>query len=104
MLGNHLFFASTGASAAYLSASELFPQEIRASAIALFYATGTLLGGVSGPLLFGHIIGSGSRGLLAIGYAVGALVMIAAGIVQAIWGVAAERRSLESLRELQDAG
>ena len=98
------FVASTGASAAYLSASELFPQEIRASAIALFYATGTLLGGVSGPLLFGHIIGSGSRGLLAIGYAVGALVMIAAGIVQAIWGVAAERRSLESLRELQDAG
>ena len=98
------FVASTGASAAYLSASELFPQEIRASAIALFYATGTLLGGVSGPLLFGHIIGSGSRGLLAIRYAVGALVMITAGIVQAIWGVAAERRSLESLRELQDAG
>jgi MFS family permease len=97
------FVASTGASAAYLSASELFPQEIRASAIAIFYATGTLLGGVSGPLLFGHIIGSGSRGLLAIGYAVGALVMIAAGIVQAIWGVAAEGRSLESLRKLPEA-
>jgi MFS family permease len=97
------FVASTGASAAYLSASELFPQEIRASAIAIFYATGTLLGGVSGPLLFGHIIGSGSRGLLAIGYAVGALVMIAAGMVQAIWGVAAEGRSLESLREFPEA-
>jgi MFS family permease len=97
------FVASTSASAAYLSASELFPQEVRASAIALFYATGTLLGGVSGPLLFGRIVGSGSRGLLFAGYAVGAVVMIAAGIVQAIWGVAAERRSLESLRQVSEA-
>jgi MFS family permease len=92
------FVASASASAAYLSASELFPQEVRASAIALFYAAGTLLGGVSGPLLFGRIVGSGSRGLLLLGYAVGAAAMIGAGAVQAIWGVAAEGRSLESLR------
>jgi hypothetical protein len=62
-----------------------------------------LLGGVSGPLLFGRIVGSGSRGLLFSGYAVGAVVMIAAGIVQATWGVAAERRSLESLRQVSEA-
>jgi MFS family permease len=92
------FVASASASAAYLSASELFPQEIRASAIAHFYAAGTLLGGVSGPLLFGRIVGSGSRGLLFAGYGIGAVAMIAAGVVQAIWGVAAEGRSLESLR------
>ena len=93
------FIASTSASAAYLSASELFPQEIRASAIALFYAIGTLIGGVSGPLLFGKIVESGSRGLLFTGYTFGALVMVAAGIVQGIWGVAAEGKSLESLRQ-----
>ena len=92
------FVASSSASAAYLSASELFPQEIRASAIALFYAIGTLIGGVAGPLLFGQIVERGSRGLLFTGYAVGALVMVAAGIVQASWGVAAEGRSLENLR------
>jgi MFS family permease len=92
------FVASASASAAYLSASELFPQEVRASAIALFYAAGTLLGGAAGPLLFGRIVGSGSRGLLFVGYAVGAFAMVGAGGVQAIWGVAAEGRSLESLR------
>jgi MFS family permease len=92
------FVASASASAAYLSASELFPQEVRASAIAVFYAAGTLLGGVSGPFLFGRIVGSGSRHLLFIGYAIGAAAMIGAGAVQAIWGIAAEGRSLESLR------
>ncbi len=91
------FFASTGASAAYLNASELFPQRIRATAIALFYSAGTLIGGVSGPLVFGRIVGSGSRGWLLVGYGVGALVMVAAGVVQAVWGVAAEGHSLEAL-------
>ena len=98
MLDGCLLRRSASASAAYLSASELFPQEVRASAIALFYAAGTLLGGVSGPLLFGRIVGSGSRGLLFAGYGIGAVAMIAAGAAQAIWGVAAEGRSLESLR------
>jgi MFS family permease len=92
------FVASASASAAYLSASELFPQEVRASAIALFYAAGTLLGGAAGPFLFGRIVGSGSRSLLFLGYGIGAVAMIGAGTVQAIWGVAAESRSLESLR------
>jgi MFS family permease len=92
------FVASASASAAYLNASELFPQEVRASAIALFYAAGTLLGGVSGPLLFGRIVGGGSRGLLLAGYAAGAAAMIGAGLVQSIWGTAAEGRSLESLQ------
>ncbi len=91
------FFASTAASSAYLSVSELFPQEIRATCIALFYALGTLAGGVFGPLVFGHLTGGGSRTPLALGYAAGAAVMIAAGLAQSVWGVAAERKSLEAL-------
>jgi MFS family permease len=93
------FVASASASAAYLSASELFPQEVRASSVAFFYAASTLLGGVAGPLLFGRIVGSGSRSLLFVGYGIGAIAMIGAGAVQAIWGVAAEGRTLESLRQ-----
>ena len=73
------FFASTAASSAYLTVSELFPQEVRATCIALFYALGTLAGGVFGPLVFGHLIGSSSRTPLLIGYTAGAAVMIAAG-------------------------
>ena len=96
------FVASASASAAYLSASELFPQEVRASAIAVFYAAGTLLGGASGPFLFGHIVGTGSRGLLLAGYAAGAGVMIAAGVVQSCFGTSAEGRSLESLTNLNN--
>jgi MFS family permease len=91
------FFASTAASSAYLTVSEIFPQEVRASSIAFFYAFGTLAGGVFGPLVFGRILGSNSRSALFLGYAAGAAVMVAAGISQKIWGVAAERRSLESL-------
>jgi MFS family permease len=91
------FFASTAASSAYLTVSELFPQEVRATCIALFYAFGTLAGGVFGPLVFGHLTGSTSRTPLLVGYTAGAAVMIAAGVAQAIWGVAAERKSLEAL-------
>ncbi len=91
------FFASTAASSAYLSVSELFPQEVRGTCIALFYALGTLAGGVFGPLVFGHLTGSGSRTPLALGYAAGAAVMIAAGLAQSAWGVAAELKSLEAL-------
>jgi MFS family permease len=91
------FFASTAASSAYLSVSELFPQPVRATCIALFYAFGTLAGGVFGPLIFGHLTGSASRTPLLAGYAAGAAVMIAAGLAQAVWGVAAERKSLEAL-------
>jgi MFS family permease len=91
------FFASTAASSAYLTVSEVFPQEVRASSIAFFYGFGTLAGGVFGPLIFGLLIGSGSRSALFLGYAVGAAVMLFAGLAQAIWGTAAERRPLESL-------
>jgi MFS family permease len=77
--------------------SEIFPLEIRALAIAFFYAIGTGIGGIAGPALFGVLISSGSRGSVAIGYALGAVLMIGAAIVEALWGVAAERKSLESI-------
>jgi MFS family permease len=73
------FFASAGASSAYLTVSEIFPMETRAMAIAFFYAVGTAAGGISGPLLFGVLIASGKRAELAIGYLIGAVLMIAAG-------------------------
>jgi MFS family permease len=91
------FFASAGASAAYLTVSEIFPMETRAMAIAFFYATGTLVGGFGGPLLFGALIQSGDRGQIFIGYVVGAAVMIAGGIIQALMGVEAAGRDLEDI-------
>ena len=89
------FVASAAASSAYLTVSEIFPLEIRAMAIAIFYAIGTLAGGVGAPILFGWIIGTGSRGGLAIAYLVGAGLMIFAAGIEAWIGVAAERRPLE---------
>ncbi|WP_395692641.1 MFS transporter [Nocardioides sp.] len=95
------FFASAGASAAYLTASEVFPMETRALCIAFFYAIGTAAGGISGPLLFGYLIdkasASGDITGIAIGYFIGAALMIGAGIVEAFLGVKAEGQSLESL-------
>jgi MFS family permease len=89
------FFASAAASSAYLTVSEIFPLEIRALAIAFFYAVGTGIGGIAGPLLFGMLIATGSRGSVAVGYVIGALLMIAAAVVETLWGVAAERKPLE---------
>jgi len=91
------FFASAGASAAYLTVSEIFPMETRAMAIAFFYATGTIVGGFGGPLLFGALIQSGDPDQIFIGYLVGAIVMIAGGIVQALMGVEAAGRDLEDI-------
>jgi MFS family permease len=91
------FFASAAASSAYLTVSEIFPLEMRALAIAFFYAIGTGVGGIAGPLLFGVLISTGSRGNVAIGYAVGAALMLLAAAVEARWGVAAERKSLEAV-------
>ena len=91
------FVASAAASSAYLTVSEIFPLEIRAMAIAIFYAIGTLAGGVGAPILFGWIIGTGSRGALAFAYLVGAGLMIFAAGIEAWIGVAAERRSLENV-------
>jgi MFS family permease len=91
------FFASAAASAAYLTVSETFPLEIRALAIAFFYAIGTGVGGVLGPWLFGVLIETGSRMSVFGGYLGGALLMLIAAGVAARWAVAAERRSLESI-------
>jgi MFS family permease len=91
------FFASAAASSAYLTVSEIFPLEIRALAIAFFYAIGTGIGGIAGPLLFGMLISTGSRGSVALGYLLGAMLMAAAASVEARWGVAAERKPLETV-------
>ena len=95
------FFASAGASAAYLTASEVFPMETRALCIAFFYAIGTAAGGIAGPLLFGWLIenatASGDISKIAIGYYIGAALMIAGGIVEAFLGVKAEGQSLEDI-------
>jgi MFS family permease len=89
------FFASSAASSAYLTVSETFPLEIRALAIALFYAIGTGIGGISGPLLFGALIDTGSRASLYGGYLLGSALMIAAALIAWRFGIAAERKSLE---------
>jgi MFS family permease len=91
------FFASAAASSAYLTVSEIFPLEIRALAIAFFYAVGTAVGGIAGPLLFGMLINTGSREAVAMGYIIGAVLMIGAAAAQALWGVAAERKPLETV-------
>jgi MFS family permease len=91
------FVASAAASSAYLTVSEIFPLEIRALAIAIFYAIGTLAGGVGAPVLFGWIIGTGSSTALFIGYLVAAVLMIFGAAVEAWIGVPAERRSLEHI-------
>jgi MFS family permease len=91
------FFASAAASSAYLNAGESFPLEVRALAIALFYTLGTATGGIAGPWLFGVLIGTGERGSIAIGYALAAVMMVAAGAAAWRWGLAAERRGLEDL-------
>ncbi len=91
------FVASSAASAAYLTVSEIFPLEIRAFAIAIFYALGTLVGGVGAPLLFGVFIKTGSRPLVACGYALGALLMMVAAGFEWKIGVEAAGQSLESV-------
>ncbi|RRV05284.1 MFS transporter [Pseudomonas sp. v388] len=99
------FFASAAASSAYLTVAETFPLEIRALAIAVFYAFGTGLGGIIGPTLFGQLIETQDRGNVQIGYLIGAGLMIFAAAVQARWGVASERKSLEQVaRPLSQAG
>jgi MFS family permease len=91
------FVASSAASSAYLTVSEVFPLEIRAMAIALFYTCGTFAGGVAGPALFGYLVGTGSRELLFRGYLGGALAMIVGGVAEAVLGVNAEGKSLEAI-------
>jgi MFS family permease len=91
------FFASAAAGAAYLTVSEIFPVEIRALAIAFFYAAGTAIGGVGAPFLFGNLIESGSRASVFGGYLFGSGLMVLAAVIETIWGVAAERKPLEAV-------
>jgi MFS family permease len=91
------FFASAAASSAYLTVSEIFPLEMRAISISIFYAAGTGIGGFVGPALFGTLIDTGDRGALFIGYAVAAVLMCVAALVAAIYGIDAERKPLEAV-------
>ncbi|NVI87159.1 MFS transporter, partial [Actinomadura sp. BRA 177] len=91
------FFASAGASSAYLTVSEIFPMETRALAIAFFYAIGTAVGGISGPLIFGNFIDSGMVSKVAIGFFIGAVIMLLGGIAELLFGVRAEQASLENI-------
>ena len=91
------FFASAGASAAYLTVSEIFPVEVRAKAIAVFFAIAQTFGAI-GPWLYGLLIGNGEDHFkLFIGYMIGAIVMVAGGLVEVVFGVAAEGKSLEDV-------
>ncbi|GLW45344.1 MFS transporter [Streptomyces sp. NBRC 14336] len=100
-----LFFASAGASSAYLTVSEIFPMETRAMAIAFFYALGTAAGGISGPLIFAKLTESGVVGDTVLAFQIGAGLMTAAGLVAAFLAVRAERQSLEDIaRPLSEVG
>ncbi|WP_188189108.1 MFS transporter [Nonomuraea sp. SYSU D8015] len=92
-----LFVASAGASSAYLTVSEIFPMETRAMAIAFFFAIGTAAGGIAGPLVFASLVETGVPGDTALAFTIGALVMIAGGLVELFLGVKAERKGLEAI-------
>src|SRR3954447_17531637 len=93
------FLASAGASSAYLTVSEIFPMESRALSIAFFYAVGTAAGGIAGPLLFGHLINTGSQSKVAIGFFIGAATMAIGGLAELFFGVKAEQKQLEDIAE-----
>jgi len=91
------FFASAGASSAYLTVSEIFPVEIRAEAIAVFFALAQAAGAL-GPVFYGALIGNGSnRTGLTIGYLIGGGIMILGGLIEVLYGINAERKALESV-------
>src|SRR5439155_26043087 len=96
--------ASAAASSSYLTVSEIFPLEVRALAIAFFYAIGTGIGGVAGPWLFGALIDTGSRWGLFVGYLFGSVLMLAAAFFAARYGVAGEGKSREGIRRPLAAG
>ncbi len=91
------FFASAGASAAYLTVSEVFPLETRALCIAVFYAVGTGIGGVIGPQVFSRMINTESYEQVFLALSLGAVMMILGGLAELVFGVKAERESLESI-------
>ena len=91
------FFASAGASSAYLTVSEIFPMEVRALAIAFFYAIGTAIGGITGPLIFERLASTGDPSQVMIGFLIGAVVMAIGGIAEIFLGVRAEQQGLEDI-------
>jgi MFS family permease len=91
------FVASPAASSAYLTVSEIFPLEVRAMAIAFFYALGTAAGGIVAPWFFGTLVATGQRSAVFYGYLIAAALMLAAAGVEVLWGVKAERASLEDI-------
>ena len=91
------FFASAGASSAYLTVSEIFPMETRALAIAFFYAVGTAIGGISGPILFGNLIATKRPSYVALGYVLGGVLMCGAGLVEIVLGLDVEQQPLEEI-------
>jgi MFS family permease len=93
------FFASAASSSAYLTASEIFPLETRALAIACFYALGTAIGGSISPVLFGRLIESGSPWHVSFGYMMAALLMLVAAMTELKFGIDAEQKSLESIAD-----
>jgi MFS family permease len=93
------FIASPAASSAYLTVSEIFPLETRALAIAFFFSLGTGAGGIAAPWLFGTLIGTGSRFNVFYGYVVAAVLMLAAAVIEIVFGIAAEQQSLEKVAE-----
>jgi MFS family permease len=97
LVGITFFFASAGASSAYLTVSEIFPMETRALAIAFFYAVGTSIGGIIGPVLFGRLVASGQVRLITLGFFIGTVVMAIGGIAELLFGVRAERTPLENI-------
>jgi len=98
------FIASSAASAAYLTVSEIFPLEIRAFAIAIFYTLGTTIGGVGAPILFGVLIATGAKPMVALGYALGGILMLLGALFEMRFGVEAAGKSLEAVsKPLQSA-
>jgi len=93
------FFASAGASSAYLTVSEIFPMETRAMAIAFFYAVATGIGGIIGPALYGHNIATGNRTTVFLGYLLGAGLMVLGGLTEVWLGVDAEQETLEDIAQ-----
>jgi len=98
------FIASSAASSAYLTVSEIFPVETRAVAISLFYSVGTGVGGVAAPYIFSVLVQSGSRLSIFYGYLICGVLMIGAAIVELAIGVDAERKSLEDIASPLSSG
>lgn len=92
------FFASAGASSAYLTVSEIFPLELRSQAISFFFAMSLLIGGVVAQQIFAHLVGDGTKaGPLIVGYYMAGLIMFAGGVIAWWFAVDAERKSLEEI-------